>query len=176
MRHPDHVASVVLLWAHHEKMVAIDQSVAFVGGLDLAFGRWDDSDYRLSDLEPPKTSNNAEAAREVQLHPVDMMAYLIDSVYLLALIYLLYLPPSLSLFLSQCDAVDGSAVPLTEPVSQCEDEVDLSCNALLWLGKDYSNFIKRDWTQLDQPFQGTQSNADLHYYLKTFNHHLKIFL
>lgn len=75
MRHPDHVASVVVLWAHHEKMVAIDQSVAFVGGLDLAFGRWDDSDYRLRDLESPKTSNNAEAAREVQLHPVDMMAY-----------------------------------------------------------------------------------------------------
>uniref|UniRef100_A0A671L484 Phospholipase n=1 Tax=Sinocyclocheilus anshuiensis TaxID=1608454 RepID=A0A671L484_9TELE len=99
MRHPDHVASVVVLWAHHEKMVSIDQSVAFVGGLDLAFGRWDDSDYRLSDLEPPKTANNAEAAQE------------------------------------------------------CEDEVDLSCNALLWLGKDYSNFIKRDWTQLDQPFQ-----------------------
>uniref|UniRef100_A0A8C2K6Z0 Phospholipase n=1 Tax=Cyprinus carpio TaxID=7962 RepID=A0A8C2K6Z0_CYPCA len=113
MRHPDHVASVVLLWAHHEKMVSIDQSVAFVGGLDLAFGRWDDSDYRLSDLEPPKTANNAEAS----------------------------------------DTVDGSAVPLTEPASECEDEVDLSCNALLWLGKDYSNFIKRDWTQLDQPFQ-----------------------
>uniref|UniRef100_A0A671L744 Phospholipase n=1 Tax=Sinocyclocheilus anshuiensis TaxID=1608454 RepID=A0A671L744_9TELE len=112
MRHPDHVASVVVLWAHHEKMVSIDQSVAFVGGLDLAFGRWDDSDYRLSDLEPPKTANNAES-----------------------------------------NTVDGSAVPLTEPVTECEDEVDLSCNALLWLGKDYSNFIKRDWTQLDQPFQ-----------------------
>uniref|UniRef100_A0A671L3K8 phospholipase D n=1 Tax=Sinocyclocheilus anshuiensis TaxID=1608454 RepID=A0A671L3K8_9TELE len=116
MRHPDHVASVVVLWAHHEKMVSIDQSVAFVGGLDLAFGRWDDSDYRLSDLEPPKTANNAEAAQE-------------------------------------SNTVDGSAVPLTEPVTECEDEVDLSCNALLWLGKDYSNFIKRDWTQLDQPFQ-----------------------
>ncbi|KAI2664540.1 Phospholipase D2 [Labeo rohita] len=116
MRHPDHVASVVFFWAHHEKMVAIDQSVAFVGGLDLAFGRWDDSEYRLSDLESPKTADNAEAAQE-------------------------------------SDTVDGSAVPLTEPVSECKDEVDLSCNALLWLGKDYSNFIKRDWTQLDQPFQ-----------------------
>lgn len=50
MRHPDHVSSVVLLWAHHEKMVAIDQTVAFVGGIDLAFGRWDDSQYRLTDL------------------------------------------------------------------------------------------------------------------------------
>uniref|UniRef100_A0A672R3S1 phospholipase D n=1 Tax=Sinocyclocheilus grahami TaxID=75366 RepID=A0A672R3S1_SINGR len=136
MRHPDHVASVVFLWAHHEKMVAIDQSVAFVGGLDLAFGRWDDSDYRLSDVEP----SQLEAALEVQLYPVDMMAYLINV--------------SISYSLSFCsDAVDGSAVPLTEPVSECEDEVDLSYNALLWLGKDYSNFIKRDWTQLDQPFQ-----------------------
>ncbi|XP_073807258.1 phospholipase D2 isoform X2 [Danio rerio] len=124
MRHPDHVASVVVLWAHHEKMVAIDQSVAFVGGLDLAFGRWDDSDYRLSDLDSPKQPSPPEAASELPT-------------------------PSLS----QGDTVDGSAVPLTQPASECEDEVDLSCNALLWLGKDYSNFIKRDWTQLDQPFQ-----------------------
>lgn len=50
MRHPDHVSSVVLFWAHHEKMVAIDQTVAFVGGIDLAFGRWDDNQYRLTDL------------------------------------------------------------------------------------------------------------------------------
>lgn len=78
--------------------------------------------------------------------------------------------PSLSLFLSQSDTVDGSAVPLTEPASECEDEVDLSCNALLWLGKDYSNFIKRDWTQLDQPFQGTQSSADLHITYVFVNH------
>ena len=57
MRHPDHVSSVVILWAHHEKMVAIDQSVAFVGGLDLAFGRWDDSQYRLTDLGSTARSN-----------------------------------------------------------------------------------------------------------------------
>ncbi|XP_053574304.1 phospholipase D2 [Bombina bombina] len=50
MRHPDHVSSIVFLWAHHEKMVAIDQSVVFLGGLDLAYGRWDDHNYRLSDV------------------------------------------------------------------------------------------------------------------------------
>ncbi|XP_053503803.1 phospholipase D1-like [Ictalurus furcatus] len=50
MRHPDDVASGVFLWSHHEKMVAIDQSVAFMGGLDLAFGRWDDNNYRLTDV------------------------------------------------------------------------------------------------------------------------------
>lgn len=60
MRHPDHVSSVVFLWAHHEKMVAIDQTVAFVGGLDLAFGRWDDSQYRLTDLGLTSISLNEE--------------------------------------------------------------------------------------------------------------------
>lgn len=59
MRHPDHVSSVVFLWAHHEKMVAIDQTVAFVGGLDLAFGRWDDSQYRLTDLGLTKMADSA---------------------------------------------------------------------------------------------------------------------
>lgn len=57
MRHPNHVSSVVFFWAHHEKMVAIDQSVAFVGGIDLAFGRWDDSQYRLTDLGLTEMSN-----------------------------------------------------------------------------------------------------------------------
>ncbi|KAM3823440.1 phospholipase D2 isoform 2-T3 [Vipera latastei] len=51
MRHPDHVSSIVFLWAHHEKLVVVDQSVAFLGGLDLAYGRWDTSEYRLTDLE-----------------------------------------------------------------------------------------------------------------------------
>uniref|UniRef100_A0AAX7TC14 Phospholipase n=1 Tax=Astatotilapia calliptera TaxID=8154 RepID=A0AAX7TC14_ASTCA len=92
MRHPDHVSSVVFLWAHHEKMVAIDQTVAFVGGLDLAFGRWDDSQHHLTDLGLTETT-------------------------------------------------DG------------QDPHDLTGNTKLWLGKDYNNFIKRDWVQLDRPFE-----------------------
>jgi len=50
MRHPDHVSSAVYLWAHHEKIIVIDQSVAFVGGIDLAYGRWDDLEHRLTDV------------------------------------------------------------------------------------------------------------------------------
>ncbi|XP_004716185.1 phospholipase D2 isoform X1 [Echinops telfairi] len=46
MRHPDQVT----LWAHHEKLLVVDQTVAFLGGLDLAYGRWDDLHYRLTDL------------------------------------------------------------------------------------------------------------------------------
>ncbi|XP_071112498.1 phospholipase D1-like isoform X2 [Haliotis cracherodii] len=50
LRHPDHGANGVLLWAHHEKLVVIDQSVAFLGGIDLCYGRWDDEKHRLKDL------------------------------------------------------------------------------------------------------------------------------
>lgn len=39
----------VFLWAHHEKLVVIDQTYAFVGGIDLCFGRWDDGNHRLAD-------------------------------------------------------------------------------------------------------------------------------
>ncbi|KAG7516368.1 phospholipase D2-like [Solea senegalensis] len=120
MRHPDHVSSVVLLWAHHEKMVAIDQTVAFVGGIDLAFGRWDDSQYRLTDLgltempsvpkEDPKgnTEDNGE--------------------------------------------MDGPKPSEPDNPAQ-QDPGSLTCNTKLWLGKDYSNFIKKDWVQLDRPFE-----------------------
>ncbi|PVD27957.1 hypothetical protein C0Q70_10533 [Pomacea canaliculata] len=51
LRHPDHIPGKgVLLWAHHEKLVAVDQQIAFLGGIDLCYGRWDDAQHRLTDL------------------------------------------------------------------------------------------------------------------------------
>ncbi|GFQ75189.1 phospholipase D1 [Trichonephila clavata] len=49
IRHPE-VSKGVFLWAHHEKLVCVDQSYAFVGGLDLCYGRWDDYQHKLSDF------------------------------------------------------------------------------------------------------------------------------
>ncbi|GFT14262.1 phospholipase D1 [Nephila pilipes] len=49
IRHPE-VSKGVLLWAHHEKIVCVDQTYAFVGGLDLCYGRWDDYQHKLSDF------------------------------------------------------------------------------------------------------------------------------
>jgi phospholipase D1/2 len=46
LRHPEHTPSGVFLWSHHEKCVIIDQSIAFAGGIDLCFGRWDDDLHR----------------------------------------------------------------------------------------------------------------------------------
>uniref|UniRef100_A0A8C1HYV1 Phospholipase n=1 Tax=Cyprinus carpio carpio TaxID=630221 RepID=A0A8C1HYV1_CYPCA len=96
MRHPDHVSSSVYLWAHHEKIVVIDQSVAFVGGIDLAYGRWDDLEHRLTDI---------------------------------------------------------GSVTRTLPVSDLQaDVIGLMGNTRFWHGKDYCNFVHKDWIQLDKPF------------------------
>ncbi|KAJ5812930.1 Phospholipase D family [Penicillium robsamsonii] len=43
---------VILYWAHHEKLCLIDGRVAFMGGLDMCFGRWDTNQHELSDLHP----------------------------------------------------------------------------------------------------------------------------
>ncbi|XP_042327906.1 phospholipase D2 [Sceloporus undulatus] len=103
MRHPDHVSSIIFLWAHHEKLVVVDQSVAFLGGLDLAYGRWDTHEYRLTDLDG-----------------------------------------------DDCLGPKGGAAP---PGGDEGTPIDLATNQRLWLGKDYSNLIAKDWVQLDKPFE-----------------------
>ncbi|KAF8927822.1 Phospholipase D1 [Dissophora ornata] len=37
-------------WAHHEKLIVIDNVIAFIGGLDLCFGRWDTAEHTLVDI------------------------------------------------------------------------------------------------------------------------------
>ncbi|CAG8956486.1 hypothetical protein HYFRA_00003872 [Hymenoscyphus fraxineus] len=43
---------IVLYWAHHEKLCLIDGQIAFMGGLDLCFGRWDTNSHPISDAHP----------------------------------------------------------------------------------------------------------------------------
>lgn len=40
LRHPNHLTAGQVFWSHHEKLVVVDQTVAFVGGLDLVEGRY----------------------------------------------------------------------------------------------------------------------------------------
>ncbi|VDK78403.1 unnamed protein product [Litomosoides sigmodontis] len=57
LRHPDHyLSSGTFFWAHHEKLIVIDQLIAFVGGIDLCFGRWDDCRHKLADCGSVKIS------------------------------------------------------------------------------------------------------------------------
>ena len=47
-RHP----IVPQAWSHHEKCVVIDQKVAFMGGLDICYGRWDNHEHHLIEPDP----------------------------------------------------------------------------------------------------------------------------
>ncbi|KAM0432766.1 hypothetical protein ACHAPT_004468 [Fusarium lateritium] len=44
---------IVLYWAHHEKLLVVDNGrLAFMGGLDMCFGRWDTSSHPIADAHP----------------------------------------------------------------------------------------------------------------------------
>ncbi|KAF8610545.1 phospholipase D [Ceratobasidium sp. AG-I] len=52
-RSPSHFSTGTFYWAHHEKMCVIDEAIAFMGGLDACFGRWDTAQHVLIDDGEP---------------------------------------------------------------------------------------------------------------------------
>ncbi|ORX45468.1 phospholipase D/nuclease [Hesseltinella vesiculosa] len=61
-RHPSRALDMLnkdntLFWAQHEKLCLVDGVVAFLGGLDLCYGRWDTCEHNLTD-DPPLGSNH----------------------------------------------------------------------------------------------------------------------
>ncbi|PYH87668.1 phospholipase PldA [Aspergillus ellipticus CBS 707.79] len=69
LRHPDHnifenAADMTLYWAHHEKFIVIDYALAFIGGIDLCFGRWDANQHPLADVHPSNLRNELFPGQE----------------------------------------------------------------------------------------------------------------
>ncbi|XP_046617254.1 phospholipase D2 isoform X1 [Neodiprion virginianus] len=240
LRHPDHARVGVFLWAHHEKIVVVDQALAFLGGIDLCYGRWDNSEHRLTDLGsvhqssiyiPTKgklTSTSSRPTKNLQGHKHILLplAVAANTVAMATTKSMPVLPtmssesqlpqlkPGDPLLLSPPDVVDY--VKCNTPESQRrnifdmakmtvdkvrynvrmkrkewinmvynpnegssdeEDQVDdatletpygdgegmtcdtadvafgMSGGAKLWLGKDYTNFIVKDFNNLDMPYQ-----------------------
>ncbi|KAM3579992.1 Phospholipase D1 [Umbelopsis sp. WA50703] len=64
MRHPSHLGiagkTATFFWAHHEKICVIDNYIAFVGGIDLCFGRWDTPGHVLVDERDAKLDKNVD--------------------------------------------------------------------------------------------------------------------
>ncbi|XP_063075082.1 phospholipase D1a [Engraulis encrasicolus] len=185
MRHPDHVSSSVYLWAHHEKIVVIDQSVAFVGGIDLAYGRWDDREHRLTDvgsvtravamaIEQPADAPNfgitpsedsaqrnggtvggggagagAGAGVDSQDQPkikgIGRTRKSRFSLYRHLHRHNLHHADSVS-SIDSSDDRGGSMRSLQTGVGE------LYGNTRFWHGKDYCNFVYKDWVQLEKPF------------------------
>ncbi|XP_067107933.1 phospholipase D1 [Osmerus mordax] len=171
MRHPDHVSSSVYLWAHHEKTIVIDQSVAFVGGIDLAYGRWDDREHRLTDVG----SVSRSVALETESTPSNMVApsngagaqsqaaVVTDSEdqpKLKGQGRLRKTRFSLRRHLQKHGLAHADSVSSVESSDGKSNSVpslhtgmgELVGDTRFWHGKDYCNFVHKDWVQLDKPF------------------------
>jgi phospholipase D1/2 len=73
-RHPK--GTQTILWSHHEKLVIIDQKIAFVGGLDLCWGRYDIHKHPISEEPNPYNTYYYPGSdyineRQVDLHNVE---------------------------------------------------------------------------------------------------------
>ncbi|KAI9784317.1 MAG: Phospholipase D1 [Geoglossum umbratile] len=70
-RSPNQIRQGTFFWAHHEKICVVDHTVAFVGGIDLCFGRWDTPQHSVSDdrLTGFEVSDSPKDADHCQLWP-----------------------------------------------------------------------------------------------------------
>ncbi|KAG8842781.1 Phospholipase D1, partial [Serendipita sp. 411] len=59
-RSPSHFATGTFYWAHHEKMCVIDETIAFMGGLDACYGRWDTPQHVLIDNGEPEGAEGSQ--------------------------------------------------------------------------------------------------------------------
>ncbi|KAF7700455.1 hypothetical protein HF521_003413 [Silurus meridionalis] len=160
LRHPDHVSSSVYLWAHHEKLVVIDQSVAFVGGIDLAYGRWDDCEHRLTDMGSVTRSTAQDQVDSLGLSSVNGSR----SLELAELPKLKGVGRTRKSRFSLYRHLHKHGLTHTDSVSSMDSQErgsmhnlhtgvgELMGNTRFWHGKDYCNFVYKDWVQLEKPF------------------------
>uniref|UniRef100_A0A9J7WUT7 phospholipase D n=1 Tax=Cyprinus carpio carpio TaxID=630221 RepID=A0A9J7WUT7_CYPCA len=135
IRHPDHMPSTALLWAHHEKLVVIDQSLAFLGGIDLAYGRWDDSQHRLTDVGSVRRSPQHSPALSPSLTHVRQPH---QEDFLFIYFFLIF--------------QTMSCISKTSSLRSYIGSTELCGETRFWHGKDYCNFILKDWVKLNKPF------------------------
>ncbi|KAH7326189.1 hypothetical protein B0I35DRAFT_405471 [Stachybotrys elegans] len=70
-RSPNQFKKNQFFFAHHEKICVVDHDVAFVGGVDLCFGRWDCPQHPIVDDKPTgfEVSETPKDAEHCQLFP-----------------------------------------------------------------------------------------------------------
>lgn len=215
IRHPNHIAVGVFFWAHHEKLVVIDQTYAFVGGIDLCYGRWDNHEHRLTDLGSISAPSSATYRRSYTIIESPLRSLIIQSKEIIQAtatsqienghdikheltmteVTTKKLPgikeksdeeeldehtkrntPEMKrkvldkikdnvkntgrglmnrLTLTTDDGQDGEP-PIGIKIETVEEEpvthFELDGQAKFWIGKDYTNFILKDFTQLNHPY------------------------
>lgn len=70
-RSPNQLKKNQFFFAHHEKICIVDHDVAFVGGIDLCFGRWDCPQHPIADDKPTgfESAEDPKDAEHCQLFP-----------------------------------------------------------------------------------------------------------
>jgi phospholipase D1/2 len=70
-RSPHQFKKNQFFFAHHEKICIVDHDIAFVGGIDLCFGRWDTPKHPVVDDKPTgfEPQDNPKDAEHCQLFP-----------------------------------------------------------------------------------------------------------
>ena len=89
LRHPKHLRlptrHTSLWWSHHEKIVVVDQTIAFVGGIDICSAPYDQPTYAVSDPPSPLLMKHSEAhhpkERIQRFQPLGMRSFFNDEEY-----------------------------------------------------------------------------------------------
>lgn len=70
-RSPNQFKKNQFFFAHHEKICIVDHTIAFVGGIDLCFGRWDTPQHSVTDDKPTgfEPSDGPKDSEHCQLWP-----------------------------------------------------------------------------------------------------------
>lgn len=69
LRLPNQFLQNTFFWAHHEKLLIIDHTVAFLGGIDLCYGRYDTPDHVLVDDAPLAFDDGLHKRSKYQVFP-----------------------------------------------------------------------------------------------------------
>ncbi|KAF2964572.1 hypothetical protein GQX73_g8995 [Xylaria multiplex] len=64
LRSPNQLKKNQFFYAHHEKLCIVDHDVAFIGGIDLCFGRWDNPQHPINDDRPTGMEPDADVPRD----------------------------------------------------------------------------------------------------------------
>lgn len=63
-RSPNQFKKNQFFFAHHEKICIVDHDIAFLGGIDLCFGRWDTPQHGLTDDRPTGYEQDGETPKD----------------------------------------------------------------------------------------------------------------
>lgn len=172
-RHPENIKVLrrrgfvnAMIWSPHDKLVVIDQKYAFLGGIDLCFGRWDDHKHRLIDNGINHGKNfiteGSELTSVIGNLAVQMGETLKSTVRTSAPL-LPIVGPVLSNVLDTVK--DSSRVTFYVDEVDHSERVSLEVNSIpegvKWPGKDYMNFIYKDFQHVESPFTDLINRSEI---------------